>query len=1067
MTDTVQEADVGLQTGVIARIDSMELSGHDARLDLEGWLAVAQVFVNDSSAPLIMPPDPPAPPPPPGLVNESAAGSQTVTLSAPSPPPPAPSNPSPPAPPANPPPSPAPPGTPLTLAEELELALAGEHAQAVQECLAVADSDGVEECRVCPTNARAPRDQPLGDACECDPGFYALNGSTTCTGDCMDCVPCPTGTNCTMSGSTMPTLNILPGYFRPDPYEADVRPCPDVPAAQLIESGAGEVSGCTGGPGAGADVCRPGLDGMYCMQCNDTLRNASTHYYNKVERACLPCSGWILLYIVVGLGIVPTVLTILHKFAHGRTQRHAGRALAYLKYVRNSAVVASLLVTAKILVGFYQVVSEVEEVFIMRLPLQAVLLLEWFSFLRLDLGRILPLACFGWRGFTNSMRFAALLPLGVMTFGFVGGFLRGLVGRRRLSDCVKGGTLAALPWGLFVSFLVLPHVTSTAFQSFRCECYGEESYLRADYSLVCTTNGCPERWDDDDEPDTVNGTLGGEPVWIWSAELEEAQDVAWIVIVVYGITVPIMYGVLLHVARKTIKASKETELSRALGFLHNGYRPSCYWWEVSNMVRKLLTVGFSTMILPGTLMQLVIVLLVVLAFQLMLVVVQPFRAPEAGLLAEVEQFSLLVVILLCVLIKVDQLAATLDSHMTKDLKGRFEFDSGAVANLMVTALIACIVVAAGLALRRAGTTVSGVWRRVMVHRDGTEEDAEKERQRRAKQAEAQQRAVLRAKARAKLHAVLDAPAAALETPALSYAEDAVVSPILWAKVEAAKAEVRRAHIEARRRQNVMPGLPKLPPMMRPDGKNKKGQKKNAVPPLLKSLPQMQNPHNDEEKAAVGEKGKHYIAGALRLLKIEFDDAAVNQSNEGRSRAVMRYLQRSEGVAALRPASAAPEKAATLARHAREGALAPLPRSLHESKLVEQRDTCRTRLAQSGWGGVEKETAGERWGALRSKKNSVELSKKVSPQAAMELKAAGGGGFLMTNRGGRVNGGGMTNRGGTTNRGGGGGGTTARGGGGGGGTTARDKRLPPRDHCRSAKRLVGSPRDSSAGLRVSV
>ena len=81
------------------------------------------------------------------------------------------------------------------------------------------------------------------------------------------------------------------------------------------------------------------------------------------------------------------------------------------------------------------------------------------------------------------------------------------------------------------------------------------------------------------------------------------------------------------------------------------------------MVRKLLTVGFSTMILPGTLMQLVIVLLIVLAFQLLLVVVQPFRAAEAGLLAEVEQLSLLVVILLCVLIKVDQLAATLDSHI--------------------------------------------------------------------------------------------------------------------------------------------------------------------------------------------------------------------------------------------------------------------------------------------------------------------------------------------------------------------------------------------------------------------
>ena len=34
MTSAV-EADTGLRSGVIARIDSMELSGHDARLDLE------------------------------------------------------------------------------------------------------------------------------------------------------------------------------------------------------------------------------------------------------------------------------------------------------------------------------------------------------------------------------------------------------------------------------------------------------------------------------------------------------------------------------------------------------------------------------------------------------------------------------------------------------------------------------------------------------------------------------------------------------------------------------------------------------------------------------------------------------------------------------------------------------------------------------------------------------------------------------------------------------------------------------------------------------------------------
>ena len=55
---------------------------------------------------------------------------------------------------------------------------------------------------------------------------------------------------------------------------------------------------------------------------------------------------------------------------------------------------------------------------------------------------------------------------------------------------------------------------------------------------------------------------------------------------------------------------------------------------------------------------------------------------------------------------------------------RFYFDSDAVANLMVTALMFTLAVASFLAVRSAGHTVAGTWRRVAVKANLPDADAD-------------------------------------------------------------------------------------------------------------------------------------------------------------------------------------------------------------------------------------------------------------------------------------------------------------------------------------------------------
>ena len=585
-----------------------------------------------------------------------------------------------------------------------------------------------------------------------------------------------------------------------------------------------------------------------------------------------------------------------------------GRVLALFRLISSSKFLASLMVTAKTLIGFYQIISEAEEVFIIELPLKVVRIIESLSWLHLDISDLIQLECVGLAGYTNHLRLVAATPAPLVLLLGVGALLReALVEKKRGRDLKRDAFLRALPWVLFLTFLVIPDISSLAFRAFRCECFGDEltgdrqSWLRADYSLQCTTNSCPD-----------------DALVQWTAEWLMARRSAWAVLWVYAVGIPCVYALLLLCERHTIMDEEHTPLADALGFLHNGYKPTCYGWELASVVHKLITVGFASLIKPDTLMQLMIVVLIMLVYQLLLVIVRPYRFPEAGALAFVEQTSLVVFITLCFIVKADHLARqAADEQMMQTLEKRFFYDTELVTNVMVGSLVTAVTVAAIVTLRQTAPIAMHAWREALAFGvDAPVVDA---------RSEAKLRAARRAAARDRLRAALDQRASTLEVPEFLYAEDAEINPVLSQRIAADRQRSQR------QRCTKSAGLGRL---IRDTGSSSSSRPKR-------------------------------LDGALRLLKLDIAaDKQTDRSTEAAARMLHLQMKRRYGVHGLVGEDMEPEEVPRLRRRVRAASRKAPVANAHERHHMLQLATCRYRLENKGWAGAEKLSPRTRWDLSR-------------------------------------------------------------------------------------------------------
>ena len=82
---------------------------------------------------------------------------------------------------------------------------------------------------------------------------------------------------------------------------------------------------------------------------------------------------------------------------------------------------------------------------------------------------------------------------------------------------------------------------------------------------------------------------------------------AWLAIFLYPIGLLVLTAMLLIRAREAVVARRPTPLSSAISFLHREYEPHMWWWELIEMLRRLLLVGLmQIMVESGSALQIVL-----------------------------------------------------------------------------------------------------------------------------------------------------------------------------------------------------------------------------------------------------------------------------------------------------------------------------------------------------------------------------------------------------------------------------------------------------------------------------
>lgn len=126
------------------------------------------------------------------------------------------------------------------------------------------------------------------------------------------CVKCPTGVDCGKSGSTLLTLEIMPGYFRFTPTSVDVLQCP-------------KPLDCVGGNSTGSRLCSQHAQGPLCSSCQ------SGFYNRESVNQCIIC-GDVNDYWFVSFSrhiFPPLSMTLLPAYVNPHSVRYIGPAVLF------------------------------------------------------------------------------------------------------------------------------------------------------------------------------------------------------------------------------------------------------------------------------------------------------------------------------------------------------------------------------------------------------------------------------------------------------------------------------------------------------------------------------------------------------------------------------------------------------------------------------------------------------------------------------------------------------------------------------------------------------------------
>jgi hypothetical protein len=484
-------------------------------------------------------------------------------------------------------------------------------------------------CEPCPVGEYCPEGATLGnrcpvgftteglgakslDECGCPSGTY----DSAAADGAIGCKPCNRHMDCKRTGLTLATLPLLQTRWRLSNRTASTYECTS--------------SACLGGDWNGTSdaFCALGYEGPRCEWCSDPDR-----YYDEATATCKACGDMvsyafrqivILLAIAVALGILRAAVLRAPRLLVRTSRRLAQAAISMQQF--------GLQAKFKCCLTFYQVWAVRKSVYGFELPGDLGSVMAFFDALSFDVGSFIfpSWTCLG--GLTARLVFSGLWPLGLM--GAVALCLLGLEAVRKGS--LQRALLHSLQVAIFISFCVLPSVTRSLFLAFKCESFGYDDlasppesrpYLSASFNVEC-----------------------------YSPEHAPIHATAWVFIVMWPLALPLLYGTLLFRCRRAILNHQPSTLSRAIRFLWFDYDDHCFWFEMVELVQKLVLTNFLLFVNfdeggSNKLLRLFIGLLIALSGLTVQLIAQPFRNRSDDAIASVVRLMLVLFFILGIMVK--------------------------------------------------------------------------------------------------------------------------------------------------------------------------------------------------------------------------------------------------------------------------------------------------------------------------------------------------------------------------------------------------------------------------------
>jgi hypothetical protein len=542
-------------------------------------------------------------------------------------------------------------------------------------CVAGAYFDvDVRACEPCPVGEYCPEGATLGnrcpvgfttegagakslDECGCPSGTYDSAAADGITG----CKPCNRHMDCTRTGLTLATLPLLPSRWR-------------------LSNRTASASECTSSAGLGGDwngtsdaFCAQGYEGPLCEWCSDL-----DQYYDDASATCKDCGDMvsyafrqivILLAIAVALGLLRAAVLRAPRLLVRTSRRLAQAAISMQQF--------GLQAKFKCCLTFYQVWAVRKSVYGFELPGDLGSVMAFFDALSFDVGSFIfpSWTCLG--GLTARLVFSGLWPLGLM--GAVALCLLGLEAVRKGS--LQRALLRSLQVAIFISFCVLPSVTRSLFLAFKCESFGYDDlasppesrpYLSASFNVQC-----------------------------YSPEHAPIYATAWVFIVMWPLALPLLYGALLFRCRRAILNHQPSTLSRAIRFLWFDYANRCFWFEMVELVQKLVLTNFLLFVNfeeggSNKLLRLFIGLLIALFGLTVQLIAQPFRNRSDDAIASVVRLMLVLFFILGIMVKLCDIEDPNAIHSLLDAQIEASQFCFTLVGVNTTEAVAWLILCAGL-----------------------------------------------------------------------------------------------------------------------------------------------------------------------------------------------------------------------------------------------------------------------------------------------------------------------------------------------------------------------------------